>query len=358
MTGSDAEIHSPDDEAGHGRSGADAAEPRPRALVTGATGALGPSVVAELRAAGFQVRTLSLDEPGPGVLPGDVERVVGDINDATAVAAAVESCEVVVHMAALLHVFESTPEMHRQYELVNVAGTAVVVAKAAKAHVGRVVLFSTIAVYGHSGADPITEDSPARPETMYAESKLASEQVVLAARRADGRPLGTVLRLAAAYGPRVKGNYLRLLRSLAHRRFVSLGRGGNRRTLVYDADVARAAVVAARDSSAAGCVFNVTDGRVHTVRGVIEAMCAALGRRPPRFSVPVGPARVAAGLVEKVAGTVGVKAPVTRSAIDKFTEDVAVDGSRFQRELGFRPAYDLERGWRETVATMRRAGEL
>ncbi len=64
------------------------------------------------------------------------------------------------------------------------------------------------------------------------------------------------------------------------------------------------------------------------------------------------------GLVEKVAGAVGVKTPVTRSAIDKFTEDVAVDGSRFQRELGFRPAYDLERGWRETVAAMRRAGEL
>jgi nucleoside-diphosphate-sugar epimerase len=41
------------------------------------------------------------------------------------------------------------------------------------------------------------------------------------------------------------------------------------------------------------------------------------------------------------------------SAVDKLTESVAVRSDRIQRELGFRPAYDLQRGWRETVNAMK-----
>ncbi len=279
MIGREAGNPSAGGERGQAGLGTGAAEPRSRALVTGATGALGPCVVAELRAAGFEVRALSLDKPRPGLLPSDVEHLVGDVNDATAVSAAVQGCAAVVHMAALLHVFDSPPEMHRQYELVNVGGTAVVVAAAAKAKVGRVVLFSTISVYGRSAADPLTEDTRPRPETMYAESKLAAEQVLLSARRPDGEPLGAVLRLAAAYGPRVKGNYRRLLLSLARRRFLLLGRGQNRRTLVYDADVARAAVLAVRDPAAAGRIFNVTDGS--STHGARDPRGDVLGARPP-----------------------------------------------------------------------------
>jgi len=171
----------------------------------------------------------------------------------------------------------------------------------------------------------------------------------LNAKRKDGQLLDTMLRLGAVYGSRIKGNYERLLRALARNRFIPIGNGLNRRTLVYDKDVGRAAVLAVSHPAAAGRVFNVTDGKFHTLNEIIESICSALGRKPPRFSLPVGPTRALVGLVEKGSRSIGLKPPVTREIIDKYTEDIAVDGSLIQKELGFMPQYDLKTGWEETI---------
>jgi UDP-glucose 4-epimerase len=162
----------------------------------------------------------------------------------------------------------------------------------------------------------------------------------------------------AIYGPRIKGNYQRLVQALAHRRFIPVGDGSNRRTLIYDHDVARAALLAAEHPKAAGKLYNVSDGHFHTLKEIIVAICDALGRNPPRFSVPVGPARFIAGLMEDTFRLVGRKSPISRETIDKYTEDIAVDSQLIQRELGFKPQFDLESGWRETIQEMRKMGDL
>jgi nucleoside-diphosphate-sugar epimerase len=51
------------------------------------------------------------------------------------------------------------------------------------------------------------------------------------------------------------------------------------------------------------------------------------------------------------------QSPTGRSAIDKYTKDMAVDSQLIQRELGFRPEFDLKTGWRETVEEMRGNGK-
>ncbi len=204
----------------------------------------------------------------------------------------------------------------------------------------------------------LDENSPVQPDTFYAQTKLAAEQIVLNARGADGQPLGTVLRLGAVYGSRIKGNYERLTHALARNRFIPIGNGLNRRTLVYDKDVGRAAALAVSHPAAAGRVFNVTDGTFHTLNEIIESICSALGRKPPRLSLPVGPTRTLIGLIEKGSHASGIKPPITRAIIDKYTEDIAVDGNLIQKELGFVPQYDLSTGWREVVQEMRRLGEL
>ena len=191
--------------------------------------------------------------------------------------------------------------------------------------------------------------SPTHPDTFYAQTKLAAERIVLNSRGADGQPLGTVLRLGAVYGSRIKGNYERLTYALASHRFIPIGNGSNRRTLVYDKDVGRAAALAVSHPAAAGRVFNVTDGTFHTLNEIIESICSALGRKPPRLSLPVGPTRTLIGLIEKGSHAIGLKTPVTRAIIDKYTEDIAVDGSLIQKQLGFVPQYDLKTGWEETI---------
>jgi UDP-glucose 4-epimerase len=104
---------------------------------------------------------------------------------------------------------------------------------------------------------------------------------------------------------------------------------------------------------AAGKIYNVSDGGFHSLSEIIESICSALGRNPPRFSLPVGPTRTLIGLIEKGSHAIGLKPPVTRGMIDKYAEDIAVDGSLIQKELGFLPQYDLKNGWEETIREMR-----
>lgn len=325
-------------------------------LVTGATGAVGPSVIGALHKAGHSIRTLSIDAPQAGSLPPDIEVRIGDVTDQSAVQSAMQGVEAVIHLAALLHITNPPPTLLEKYERINIRGAATLVKAAVEAGVKRLVFFSTIAVYGNSYNQILTEDTLTQPDTFYATTKLAAERIVLDAKRMDGQPLGTVLRFAAIYGSRIKGNYQRLVQALAHGRFIPIGDGSNRRTLIYDRDVAKAALLAVQHPAAAGKIFNVSDGQFHTLNGIIAAVCEALGRKPPRLSLPVGPVRFAAGMVEDVAHLIGLQSPIERSTIDKYIEDVAVDSSRIQKELGFQPKYDLLTGWEETVREMRKMG--
>jgi UDP-glucose 4-epimerase len=327
-------------------------------LITGATGAVGPSVVEAFHAAGYSIRTLSIDPPPVSTWPDDVETLIGDVTDVSTLKAAMEGVASVIHLAALLHIVNPPLTLQEKYERINVGGTSAVVEVAIQAGVKRVVFFSTIAVYGKSDGRVLTEDASPHPDTIYAQTKLRAEQIVLQAKRLKGLPLGTVLRFGAIYGSQIKGNYRRLLQSLARGRFIPIGRGLNRRTLVYDKDVARAAVLAAEHPAAAGKIFNVSDGQFHTLNKIIKTICEALERTPPRISLPVGPVRLTAGILEDVSRLIGRKSPIVRATIDKYIEDVAIDSRRIQAELGFVPQYDLAAGWKETVKEMRRMGDL
>jgi nucleoside-diphosphate-sugar epimerase len=323
-------------------------------LVTGATGAVGPRVVSALMEAGYGVRALALDAAPAEVWPTGVDLHLGDVTDMATVRRTMQGVDSVVHLAAILHILNPPPELREKYERINVGGTTTVVDEAVKAGVKRIVLASTIAVYGPSNGQILNEDSLPQPDTIYAQTKLAAEKIVLNARNTDGQPFGTVLRFGAVYGPRIKGNYERLVRALARNRFVPIGNGNNRRTLVYDKDVGRAAALAVSHPAAAGRIFNVTDGRFHTLSEIIASICSALSQKPPRLSLPVGPMRALIRLIEMASGAIGLKPPVTQAMIDKYNEDIAVDGSLIQKELGFVPQYDLKTGWEEMIREMRR----
>jgi nucleoside-diphosphate-sugar epimerase len=327
-------------------------------LVTGATGAVGPRVVKALAEAGYHIRTLSLDPPPAGIWPERIEVKLGDVTNPMDVQSAMRGVDAVVHLAALLHIVNPSSDLRQKYEKINVGGTTSVVEAAVRANARRILYFSTIAVYGDSRGQVLNEESLPSPNTFYERTKLEAERIVLDAKQLSGGPVGTVLRLGAVYGSRIKGNYERLTHALARHRFIPIGNGFNRRTLVYDKDVGRAAVLAISHPVAAGRMFNVTDGEFHTLNEIIESICAALGRKPPRLSLPSGIVRSVAGAIEEGYHIFGLKSPITPGMVDKYTEDSAVDGSLIQKDLGFVPQYDLQTGWRKTIGEMRHMGQL
>ena len=238
-------------------------------LITGANGFLGRAILARLQAADISVRATDLGAAG-GV--SEIVYRKADITRPEELKPVLENATTVIHVAGLAHIFSPDANSVEKYERINVGGTATVVDTAIKAGVKRVVLFSTIAVYGPSNGGVLNEMSPTKPETYYAQTKLDAGKIVLDARDTNGQSIGTVLRLGAVYGSRIKGNYERLTCALARHRFFPAGDGHNRRTLVYDKDVGRAAVLAVSHPAAAGRVFNVTDGGFHTLSEIIESL--------------------------------------------------------------------------------------
>jgi UDP-glucose 4-epimerase len=252
-------------------------------------------------------------------------------------------------MAALLHIVDPPEHMRKRYEEVNVGGTVNVVKASILSNVRRIIFFSTIAVYGDSKGELLSENSVPKPETFYARTKLSAEKVILDAVSSNGQPIGTVLRNAAVFGSNMKGNYNKLLSAVTSGRFIPVGKGINRRTMIYDKDIAEAVMLALGQGKACGKIYNVTDGGFHTINEIIESMCRALQKRTPLFSLPEKPVRLIAGAIEDVFKLVGLKPPVTRSTIDKYTEDMAVRGDLIHSELGFTSQYTLDKGMKEIV---------
>jgi UDP-glucose 4-epimerase len=317
------------------------------ALVTGAGGAIGSALVRRLLAQDYAVRALVRDSASAALMPQGVEVVRGDITDCQLVRQAVAGMDAVFHLAAKLHIYNPAPALKDEYFRVNIEGTRCLAGAARAAGVKRLIFFSTISVYGSSRPTQLfDEDAPLNPDSWYAETKIEGEKIVL-----DELP-STVLRVAAVYGPRMKGNYPRLVEAMRRGRLALIGDGRNRRTLVHETDVCDAAIMAVEQVAAAGQIFNATDGRVHTMREIIAAIAAALGQRPPRLHLPVRPVRAVAGLMEDGLRMAGKTSPIGRATIDKLTEDIAVSGDKLQRQLGFQPRFDLQTGWRQTVAQM------
>ena len=308
------------------------------AFVTGATGAVGPALVSRLLDEGYRVRALVRPGREPR-LPAGVEPVTGYLDDDAAIAEGVAGADVVFHLAALLHVNAPGPELALRYLDVNVRGTERLLEAARGAGVARFVFFSTINAYGPSdGGAPWRESDPVRPLTPYARTKAEAEQRVLA------EPGGVVLRLAAVYGPGMRGNYRTLAVLLARGLPVLPGTGSNRRTLVHRDDVASAALLAAEHPAATGNVFNVTDGDIHAFDEIVRAVQRAAGRRPGVRYLPAAPL-LALARVARVS-----------HLVERVTEDVAVSGERIQHALGFVPRVPLDAGWRDVLRSFGREG--
>jgi UDP-glucose 4-epimerase len=287
-----------------------------------------------------------------------VEFCAGDITDANAVEQAVRGAKIVLHAAAKLHLPDPGPEVAEEYRRVNVEGTRNVIAACSAAGVERLVYCSTITVYGDTGGGWADEDTLPHPLGIYAETKWAGERLVLTCPgQCAGETVGVVLRFAAVYGPHMKGNYLKLVRALDRGLFFPVGDGKNRRTVVHEQDAARAALLAGRSPSLRRRIYNVSDGGVHSIREILEAICAPLGRKAPRWFFPVSPAHLTARVMDALAGLVGKRWALT-AMLDKFVEDVAVRAERIQQELDFRPQMALAEGWRQTVAAWQEDGTL
>ncbi len=169
-----------------------------KTLVTGGSGFIGGAVVAELLAAGREVRVLARSPGSLAGLPVEVAR--GDLRDPASLIAAVQGCRRVFHVAADYRLW--VPDPDTMYAA-NVQGTRDLLAAAAEAGVERLVYTSTVGALGNPGdGTPGTEETPVTLADMaghYKRSKFLAEQVVLEFAR-QGLPV-VLVHPSAPVGP-------------------------------------------------------------------------------------------------------------------------------------------------------------
>ena len=304
-----------------------------RVLITGGAGFIGSHIVTAGLARGWEVRVLdSLTEDAhprrPVPHPG-VDFIEGDVCNPDAVARALDGIDVVLHQSAKVGLgvdFSDAPAYVRNNDL----ATAVLLAGMVRAGVGRLVLASSMVVYGEgayrdrSGAlvrpgprrredlevgifDPrspatgellvptlVTEDALLDPRNVYAASKVAQENLVSVWAHTTGGH-AVALRYHNVYGPGMPKNTPYAGVASLFRSALSRGEaprvfedGGQRRSFIHAADIAQANLAAAK-ALFGGLrepfrAYNVGADEVHTVGEVAQAMSACSGGPDPQVT--------------------------------------------------------------------------
>jgi uncharacterized protein YbjT (DUF2867 family) len=293
------------------------------AAVTGATGFVGPHLVAAMARHGWRLRLLIRRWTPLPPLPGvDAEIVWGDLSDEASLKALVDGADAVVHAAGLIKARRPS-----EFEAVNRDGTARLSALAPDV---RFLLLSSLAA-----REP--QLSP------YAASKRAAEEAV--ARRSG--PWLTV-RAPAVYGPgdRETLPYFKM----AKRGFaLQPDRPEARLSLIHVEDLAEA-LAQALDRSVAPGVYEVDDGHPAGYGHADMASAAA-----EALSRPVRPIRVGRGVMGAVAALNGLRPGAQILSPAKVRELFHVDWTVHEPRLpGVSASYDLRAGFRHTILWYRR----
>lgn len=297
-----------------------------KVLITGGAGFIGSHLADELLAHGYGVRVLDSLDPQvhgegrrrPEYLAKDVELVVGDVTDSDQVSRALHDVDAVYHFAAAVGVGQSMYEV-AHYTRTNNLGTAVLLEALAKNPVERLVVASSMSLYGEglyqgaSGAPrvvgertleqlksgqweflaedgsvlqpmPTPESKQPALASVYALSKYDQERLCLMIGRAYNIPT-VALRFFNAYGPRqaLSNPYTGVLAIFAARLLngnppAIFEDGLQQRDFLSVHDIARCCRLALETPAAAGEVFNVGSGEPRTVRDIAAKLGKVLGR--------------------------------------------------------------------------------
>lgn len=316
-----------------------------RVLLAGGTGFIGGRVLNALLDRGHEVN-LVVHRTTPEVPEGPAVRYHRcDLSDPVNFRSAGFKAQAAMNVAGQLRLPGIEEE---RYWKVHYEATKHILEECKRFNLKRLVQVSTTGVYGVTGKSPAAEEGPIRPSDIYEQTKWEAERYAREYCAGDGLEL-VVARPSLVYGPGDR-HLLGLFRAIKSGYFRIIGDGQNLVHPVYVDDLVDGLMTCLESEKAAGGVYNLVGREPVTFRRFCEAIAAALGRRLPGATIPVGLARAAGAMLEGVRALTGLDVPLTRSRVDFMTSSRAYDPSRAERELGFRAETGLEEGMKAAVA--------
>lgn len=262
--------------------------------------------------------------------------LVGEIDGVSDWSASLEQADVVVHLAARVHVMHETEKgAALVYRTVNALGTQKLAQDAARAGVKRFVFISTAKVNGESTAagNPFRECDKAMPSDVYSSSKHEAEKILREFSTNHGMEV-VIIRPPLVYGPGVKANFASLMRAVQRGVPLPLGAVHNLRSLVGLDNLVDFIITCAHHPAAANHTFLVSDGADISTPDLIRAMAQAAHRPARLVSLPVGVLSTVASLFGK------------RAAVDRLCGNLQLDTSKARDLLQWAPPVGLDEGLR------------
>jgi NAD dependent epimerase/dehydratase len=304
-------------------------------LVTGAAGFIGSHLAERLARNGAKVRAFVrynsrndygwLETLDPDVLD-HVEVFRGDLVNPEAVARAMSGCEVVFHLGALIPIPYSYVHP-REFLDANIVGTLNIVEAARRVEVRRIVHTSTSEVYGTAREVPISEQHPLNPQSPYAATKSAADQLALSYWRSFSIPVA-VARPFNTFGPRQSARAVipTIITQALSRDVIELGSTHTTRDFVFAEDTIAGLDACGRTEGIEGEVVNLGTGSEISIGEVVERVLAIVGRDLP------------------------VEAASERMRPDQSeVERLIADWSKARALLGWEPRVDFDEGLRRTI---------
>lgn len=256
-------------------------------LVTGSDGFIGSHLTEALVRAGHDVRAFVLynsfnswgwlDRCDPAV-KGQFDVFAGDIRDPHGVRTAMQGCDKVLHLAALIAIPYSyhSPD---SYVDTNIKGTLNVLQAARQLNISKLVHTSTSEVYGTARFVPITEEHPLQGQSPYSASKIGADQIALSFFSSFQTPVA-VLRPFNTYGPRQSARAVipTIITQIASgRRRIKLGAVNPTRDFTFVEDMVRGFIAAMDSDAAIGTVTNIGSGFEISIGDTAHCIASLMG---------------------------------------------------------------------------------
>ena len=155
----------------------------------------------------------------------------------------------------------------------------------------------------------------------------------------------TILRLATLYGEGDPGNVGRLMRTLDRGRFLWIGDGSNRESLLYKGDAARACMAAAERPASGINIYNVS-APACTMREIVDGIADALGKHPFPVRVPASPTLLLSRHLSKIPNR---RMAGLHQTVKKWLAEDVYDTRRFEEAYGFQTKTSLKEGLKREV---------
>lgn len=258
---------------------------------------------------------------------------VGDIDAQTDWKLALGCVDIVVHLAARVHVMQEThTDPLQAFRSVNTSGTLNLARQAVIAGVKRFVYLSSIKVNGEQTFDtPFFADDELNPQDPYALSKFEAEQQLLALGTETGLEI-VIIRPPLVYGPGVKGNFSRLIKLVEKSIPLPFSRINNSRSLVNIQNLCSLIQVCLSHPKAAGEVFLVSDGQDISTSELFEIIAKALDKKSRIFYLPKLWIYFASRLLNRSA------------EYERLFGSLQVDISKNEKLLGWVPSISVDEG--------------